>query len=180
MINRVSFSLIFRGNQLDEKLIRKQVELKFDMHFTDFWKKIINYNTLRNQINCKMLGSPQNYVIIQAIAWHHYLAKADEAANRDDYFKNTIKGWTDIEVASPARKLSISLVSELTNIPFETTRRHIKKLVKKDWIKYSKNTGIVINSSSKLNKIIINTIHPYEKKLLMEAIVAFLMINTDN
>ena len=73
------------------------------------------------------------------------------------------------------KKLTISLVSELTAIPFETTRRKIKKLVKKEWITYSKEKGILYNSESELNEKVVKIIHPAEKNLLKEFLVAFLM-----
>ena len=78
------------------------------------------------------------------------------------------------------KKLTISLVSELTTIPFETTRRKIKKLVEKDWITYTKEDGILYNSSSELNHKILNKIHPVEKDLLKEFLVSYLMSGKDN
>ena len=78
------------------------------------------------------------------------------------------------------KKLTISLVSELTTIPFETTRRKIKKLVKKNWITYTKENGIVYNSNSELNDKIVNKIHPIEKDLLKEFLVSYIMSGKDN
>ena len=78
------------------------------------------------------------------------------------------------------KKLTISLVSELTTIPFETTRRKIKKLVKKNWITYTKENGIVYNSNSELNDKILNKIHPVEKNLLKEFLVSYLMSGEEN
>ena len=78
------------------------------------------------------------------------------------------------------KKLTISLVSELTTIPFETTRRKIKKLVKKNWITYTKENGIVYNSNSELNDKIVNKIHPVEKDLLKEFLVSYIMSGKDN
>ena len=78
------------------------------------------------------------------------------------------------------KKLTISLVSELTTIPFETTRRKIKKLVEKKWITYSRENGILYNSNSELNYKIINKIHPVEKDLLKEFLVSYIMSGKDN
>ncbi len=78
------------------------------------------------------------------------------------------------------KKLTISLVSELTTIPFETTRRKIKKLVEKNWIIYTKKNGIVYNSNSELNDKVLNKIHPIEKNLLKEFLVSYLMSGKDN
>ena len=73
------------------------------------------------------------------------------------------------------KKLTITLVSQLTAIPFETTRRKINKLKKKKWIFYSKEKGIIYNANSQLNDKIINIIHPIEKDLLKEFLVAYLL-----
>ena len=73
------------------------------------------------------------------------------------------------------KKLTITLVSQLTAIPFETTRRKINKLKKKNWIFYSKEKGIIYNSNSQLNDKIVNIIHPIEKDLLKEFLVAYLL-----
>ena len=73
------------------------------------------------------------------------------------------------------KKLTISLVSELTAIPFETTRRKIKKLVNKQWITYSKEKGILYNSESELNEKVVKIINPAEKNLLKEFLVYLLM-----
>ena len=78
------------------------------------------------------------------------------------------------------KKLTISLVSELTTIPFETTRRKIKKLVEKDLITYTKEDGILYNSNSELNHKILNKIHPVEKDLLKEFLVSYLMSGKDD
>ncbi len=78
------------------------------------------------------------------------------------------------------KKLTISLVSELTKIPFETTRRKIKKFVKKNWITYTKKDGIEYNSNSELNDKIVNKIHPVEKDLLKDFLVSYIMSGEDN
>ena len=61
-----------------------------------------------------------------------------------------------------------------------TTRRKIKKLVKKNWITYTKENGIVYNSNSELNDKIVNKIHPVEKDLLKEFLVSYIMSGKDN
>ena len=51
----------------------------------------------------------------------------------------------------------------------------VKKLVKKNWITYTKENGIEYNSGSKLNHKIVNKIHPVKKDLLKEFLVSYLM-----
>ena len=127
------------------------------------------------QILCKELG-PLDGLILQVVAWHHYLSSISEVKSDIHSFESALKMWENSKNKNVnGKKLTISLVSELTAIPFETTRRKIKKLVNKQWITYSKEKGILYNSESELNEKIVKIIHPAEKNLLKEFLVAFLM-----
>ena len=124
---------------------------------------------------------PLEGLIVQVIAWHHYLSSISEIKKEIHSFDSASEMWHDKNInKKDNKKLTISLVSELTTIPFETTRRKIKKLVKKNWITYTKEKGIVYNSNSDLNDKIINKIHPVEKDLLKEFLVSYLMSGKDN
>ena len=128
---------------------------------------------------CKELG-PLDGLIVQVIAWHHYLSSVSEAESNVQSFDNALKMWENNKhLDKGKKKLTISLVSELTAIPFETTRRKIKNLVKKKWVSYSKEEGILFNSESELNEKIIKKIHPAEKDLLKEFLISFLMAGDD-
>ena len=120
-------------------------------------------------------------LIVQVIAWHHYLSSITEIKKEIHSFKTAFEMWHEKNLNKKHnKKLTISLVSELTAIPFETTRRKIKKLVKKNWITYTKENGIVYNSNSELNDKIVNKIHPVEKDLLKEFLVSYIMSGKDN
>ena len=120
-------------------------------------------------------------LIVQVIAWHHYLSSISEIKKKIHSFNSAFEMWHEKNLSKKHnKKLTISLVSELTTIPFETTRRKIKKLAKKNWITYTKKNGIVYNNNSELNDKIINKIHPVEKDLLKEFLVSYLMSGKDN
>ena len=120
-------------------------------------------------------------LIVQVIAWHHYLSSVSETKKEIHSFDAAFEMWHVKKIKKRHnKKLTISLVSELTTIPFETTRRKIKKLVKKNWITYTKESGIEYNSNSELNDKILNKIHPVEKDLLKEFLVSYLMSGKDN
>ena len=120
-------------------------------------------------------------LIVQVIAWHHYLSSITEIKKEIHSFDTALEMWHEKKINKKHnKKLTISLVSELTTIPFETTRRKIKKLVKKNWITYTKENGIVYNSNSELNDKIVNKIHPIEKDLLKEFLVSYIMSGKDN
>ena len=158
-----------------EKIIRKAVENKLKNNFADFWIKILTHNVLRAQILSKELGTLDS-LIIQVIAWHHYLATISEVSKDDNTFDTALDLWHNkANKIANNKKLTITLVSQLTAIPFETTRRKINKLKKKNWIFYSKEKGIIYNSNSQLNDKIVNIIHPIEKDLIKEFLVAYLL-----
>ena len=120
-------------------------------------------------------------LIVQVIAWHHYLSSISEIKKEIHSFDSALEMWHKKNINKKHnKKLTITLVSELTTIPFETTRRKIKKLVKKNWITYTKENGIVYNSNSELNDKIVNKIHPIEKDLLKEFLVSYIMSGKDN
>ena len=162
-----------------ETEVRALVERKLEKNFQDFWYKILNYNVLRLNKICVETGSPKEATICQVIAWHHYLNSISEADNKNgsSAFSDTLHLWDDFkpDEHSNSKPLSISLISSLACIPFETTRRILKKLEKKNWIVLSEQNGVILNTEGDLNKKIVLSIHPYEKKLLKEFLVSFLM-----
>jgi hypothetical protein len=161
-----------------ETEVRAIVDRKLEENFQDFWYKILNYNVLRLNKICVEIGSPKEATICQVIAWHHYLNSiSDSKSQGSSAFTDTLNLWDDYKPAehSNSKPLSISLISSLACIPFETTRRILKKLEKKNWIVLSKKNGVVLNTESDLNKKIVFSIHPFEKKLLKEFLVSFLM-----
>ena len=124
---------------------------------------------------------PLEGLIVQVIAGQHYLYSVSEINEEIHSFDSTFEMWHENNLNKKHnKKLTISLVSELTTIPFETTRRKIKKLAKKNWITYTKENGIVYNSNSELNDKIVNKIHPVEKDLLKEFLVSYLMSGKEN
>ena len=124
---------------------------------------------------------PLEGLIVQVIAWHHYLSSISEIKEEVHNFDSAFEMWHEKKLSKKNnKKLTISLVSELTTIPFETTRRKIKKLVKKNWITYNKENEIVYNNTSELNDKIVNKIHPVEKDLLKEFLVSYLMSGKEN
>ena len=163
---------------VNETEVRALVDRKLEENFQDFWYKILNFNVLRFNKICVELGGPKEASICQVIAWHHYLNSISEATNKGSAtFADTLNLWDDFkpEEHSNSKPLSILLISSLASIPFETTRRILKKLEKKKWIVLSKKNGVILNTESDLNKKILLSIHPFEKKLLKEFLVSFLM-----
>jgi hypothetical protein len=158
---------------------RAIVDRKLEENFQDFWYKILNFNVLRLNKICVELGGPKEATVCQVIAWHHYLNSISEATNNKgtSAFTDTLNLWDDFnpQEHSNSKPLSILLISSLASIPFETTRRILKKLEKKKWIFLSKKNGVILNTDGELNKKIVLSIHPFEKNLLKDFLVSFMM-----
>ena len=90
-----------------------------------------------------MKNNPNGYLILQVISWHHGLVLLSENKNQDR--KNFVKSWegSSKSKTKPNKKLTYSLVSELTGLSIETIRRQVKKLINERWVTYSKKEGII-------------------------------------
>tara|TARA_Y100001954_G_C15384709_1_gene395085 strand:- start:172 stop:567 length:396 start_codon:yes stop_codon:yes gene_type:complete len=125
----------------------------------------------------QQIGNINDSLIIQAISWHHYLLMIhDSKKDTAKSFNNALKMWNS-KNKSESKKLTISNISDLTAIPFETVRRHILKLKKKEWVFYNKKEGVILNTESEINSIIVNNIHPFEKNLIKKAIFSYLKVH---
>ena len=58
--------------------------------------------------------------------------------------------------------LSYSLISELTSLSIETVRRQVKKLEDNNWVSYSKQNGVILNSSDQNIEYLTNTFNKKE------------------
>ena len=58
--------------------------------------------------------------------------------------------------------MSYSLISELTSLSIETVRRQVKKLEENNWVSYSKQNGVILNSSDQNIEYLTNTFNKKE------------------
>ena len=65
--------------------------------------------------------------------------------NKNQDRKNFVKSWegSSKSKTKPNKKLTYSLVSELTGLSIETIRRQVKKLINDGWVTYTKKEGII-------------------------------------
>ena len=64
------------------------------------------------------------------------------------------------------KKLSYSLVSELSGLSIETIRRHVKKMIDKGWVIYSKREGIEFRATEENMKDLAHKLNVQEVDLL--------------
>ena len=113
-------------------------------NFSEIWFQFLYFEVMRSRDCVRfMKNNPNGYLILQVISWHHGLVLLSENKNQDR--KNFVKSWEGSAKSKtkPNKKLTYSLVSELTGLSIETIRRQVKKLINERWVTYSKKEGII-------------------------------------
>ena len=113
-------------------------------NFSEIWFQFLYFEVMRSRDCVRfMKNNPNGYLILQVISWHHGLVLLSENKNQDR--KNFVKSWEGSSKSKtrPNKKLTYSLVSELTGLSIETIRRQVKKLIDERWVTYSKKEGII-------------------------------------
>jgi len=113
-------------------------------NFSEIWFQFLYFEVMRSRDCVRfMKNNPNGYLILQVISWHHGLVLLSENKNQDR--KNFVKSWegSSKSKTKPNKKLTYSLVSELTGLSIETIRRQVKKLIDERWVTYSKKEGII-------------------------------------
>ena len=113
-------------------------------NFSEIWFQFLYFEVMRSRDCVRfMRNNPNGYLILQVISWHHGLVLLSE--NKNQNRKNFVKSWeaSAKSKTKPNKKLTYSLVSELTGLSIETIRRQVKKLINERWVTYSKKEGII-------------------------------------
>ena len=99
-------------------------------NFSEIWFQFLYFEVMRSRDCVRfMRNNPNGYLILQVISWHHGLVLLSENKNQDR--KTFVKSWEESAKSKtkPDKKLTYSLVSELTGLSIETIRRQVKKLI---------------------------------------------------
>ncbi len=132
-------------------------------NFSEIWFQFLYFEVMRSRDCVKfMRNNPNGYLILQVISWHHGLVLLSENKNQDR--KNFVKSWegSSKSKSKPNKKLTYSLVSELTGLSIETIRRQVKKLINDRWVTYSKKEGIIYMPHIDKAKEITENLNPKE------------------
>ena len=115
-------------------------------NFSEIWFQFLYFEVMRSRDCVRfMRNNPNGYLILQVISWHHGLVLLSE--NKNQNRKNFVKSWegNTKSKTKPNKKLTYSLVSELTGLSIETIRRQVKKIINEKWVYYTKKEGIINN-----------------------------------
>ena len=91
----------------------------------------MEFNITRHRRIGLLAGSPIRLLIAQVIYWHELLILAEKGT--DEPFETVRSeiaktGKETLERYLKSKKLSISLISSMTGLPFETIRRQVKAM----------------------------------------------------
>ena len=132
-------------------------------NFSEIWFQFLYFEVMRSRDCVRfMKNNPNGYLILQVISWHHGLVLLSENKNQDR--KNFVKSWegSSKSKTKPNKKLTYSLVSELTGLSIETIRRQVKKLIDERWVTYSKKEGIIYSPNIDKAKEMTEHLNPKE------------------
>ena len=132
-------------------------------NFSEIWFQFLYFEVMRSRDCVRfMRNNPNGYLILQVISWHHGLVLLSENKNQDR--KNFVKSWeaSAKSARKPDKKLTYSLVSELTGLSIETIRRQVKKLINDGWVSYTKKEGITYTPNIDKAKEMTENLNPKE------------------
>ena len=144
----------------------KDIEVFIKKNFLNVWTDFLDFEIQRSLMCIKMFKTPNSYIIMQIICWNQQLSiiKRSKYIEREEvrmkWFEDSKYGNTD------KKKLSYSLVSELSGLSIETIRRHVKTMIDKGWVTYSKKAGIEFRASEENMKDLADNLNVKEVSLL--------------
>ena len=138
-----------------------------DKNFSAIHLSFLQIVVFRQSLINKLLGGPVDSCIIQIVCWHHLTSLlSDNLNNQDVEYIKVLEYWNNSFGENfSSKKLTLTLLSELSGIPLETVRRRVIQLERKNWIKYNAKTGVIYSPNEKNNKLIVEIIHEKEKDL---------------
>ena len=132
-------------------------------NFSEIWFQFLYFEVMRSRDCVRfMKNNPNGYLILQVISWHHGLVLLSE--NKNQNRKNFVKSWEASAKSKTKqnKKLTYSLVSELTGLSIETIRRQVKKLINDGWVTYTKKEGIIYMPNIDKAKEMTENLNPKE------------------
>ena len=144
----------------------KDIEVFIKKNFLNVWTDFLEFEIQRSLMCIKMFKTPNAYIIMQIICWNQQLSiiKRSKYIEREEvrmkWFEDSRHGNSD------KKKLSYSLVSELSGLSIETIRRHVKKMIDNGWVTYSKREGIVFRATEKNMKNLADKLNVMEVSML--------------
>ena len=138
-----------------------------EANYASIWREFLELNIQRSHDAVLMTGSANSYLVLQVIAWHNFLIVTN-SFNESDRI-SLVKNWLKKNESNHSNKyrLTYTLISELAGLHLETVRRHVKRLEKLNWVRYSRKNGVEFHANEENNKFLTEVFNPKETKLVL-------------
>jgi len=140
-----------------------------EKNFFNIWKRFLEFEIIRSKHCLAFAGSANAYLVLQVICWHQLL-NIGETLDDVSYDK-TIDQWYEQSGTNHPhpKRLTYSLIAELTGLDKETVRRNVKSHEARGWVTTSREKGICFSADEKLNSQLVE-LNNFERELLAKFI----------
>ena len=138
---------------------------EIDKNFFNIWKRFLEFEIIRSKHCLAFAGSANAYLVFQVICWHQLLNIGETLD--DVSYETTIDQWYEQSGTNPPhpKRLTYSLIAELTGLDKETVRRNVKAHEARGWVTTSREKGICFSADEKMNSQLVD-LNRLERELL--------------
>lgn len=159
----------------------QKLNIALENNFLEIWILFLQQNVARHKKMSELAGNPTRAFLAEAVYWHELLilsekgTDADYSIVRQNITSDAHEQFDDFLLN---KRLTSSLLSELTGIPFETTRRNLKAMVSDGLLEESEKFGFLIKKDSAFHHACVSELNPLEKQNTVR-LVAKILEGTD-
>ena len=133
----------------------------------------MEFNIARHGQTAKLARTSIRALIAEVIYWHELLILAEKGT--DEPFETVRSeiaktGKETLERYLDSKKLSVSLISSMTGLPFETIRRQVKAMEVAGLIQQSEVHGLLINKESEFHQKVSGELVHFEQEQIVKLI----------
>ena len=138
---------------------------EIDKNFFNIWKRFLEFEIIRSKHCLAFAGSANAYLVFQVICWHQLLNIGETLD--DVSYETTVDQWYEQSGTNPPhpKRLTYSLIAELTGLDKETVRRNVKAHEARGWVTTSREKGICFSADEKMNSQLVD-LNRLERELL--------------
>ena len=106
------------------------------------------------------------------VYWHELLllAEAGAAPSYNTTIQKISEEKENLDAYIRHKKLTCTLLSDITAIPFETTRRQLNLMCKDKLLEKTKEFGYLVNKESEFHAACVEKLNPLEKKNVLRLV----------
>lgn len=152
---------------------KSKFEESLQKNFLDTWIHYLEFHIARHRRMNRLAGTPIKALIAEVIYWHELLILSEK--NSAEQFISVVEeiaktGKESLERYMDTKKLSITLISSMTGLPFETIRRQVKAMEASGLIEQSEAYGLLIKKDSEFHQVVSTELVQFEQKQVVKLI----------